>query len=280
MTSVLMEHQRLDHVQTVMGTGVRFTLRRVPDPEAARVALDASVGWLQRVDQVFSTYRSDSAVTRLREGRSIDAHDQVLVDDVLGRCAEAVQISRAAFDPWAVPEGFDPSGLVKGWSLTHVGELLTPVCQGFLVDAGGDVVVHGHPATDRSWSVGVRHPTLPGSLAKVLDLAPAGVTAVATSGDYARPGHITDPRTGCPPSGVLSATVLGPDPGLADALATGMFVSGFDAFEQVVDLPGYEAFLVDSDHRTWSTPGLSNFSRADAADEPPPRPTPTETGRP
>ncbi len=279
MTDVLMDHQRLDHVQTVMGTGVRFSLRGVADPEAARVALDASVGWLQRVDHVFSTYRRDSAVTRLREGRTINPVDQGLVDDVLVRCSEAVQLSCAAFDPWAVPEGFDPSGLVKGWSLTHVAELLTPVCHGFLVDAGGDVVVHGQPGAGQRWSVGVRHPTLPGSLAKVLDLAPAESLAVATSGDYARPGHITDPRTGRPPSGVLSATIVGPDPGLADALATGMFVRAFDVFEQVVELPGYEAFLVDADHRTWSSPGLSDLSRAGAADGPPPRPNPTETGR-
>ena len=52
--------------------------------------------------------------------------------------------------------------------------------------------------------------------------------AVATSGAYERGAHIVDPRTGEPPAGVLSVTVLGPDLGTADAYATAAFAMGAD----------------------------------------------------
>ena len=50
--------------------------------------------------------------------------------------------------------------------------------------------------------------------------------AVATSGAYERGQHIVDPRTGRPPRGVLSVTVVGPDLGTADAYATAAFALG------------------------------------------------------
>lgn len=58
--------------------------------------------------------------------------------------------------------------------------------------------------------------------------------AVATSGageqfviaDGRRYGHVLDPRTGWPASGVLSATVMTPDAAAADALATAFLVGG------------------------------------------------------
>ena len=177
---------------------------------------------------------------------------------MLDACQDAFLLTDGSFDPWAVPGGFDPSALVKGWSLVEVGRLLDPVCTGFLVDAGGDLLVRGRPDPGAPWSVGVRHPLQAEAVAAVLgvggDSGPA--TAVATSGAYARGEHVVDPRTGTPAAALLSATVVGPDPGLADALATALFVEGLDGLDRVVDLDGYEAFLVDLDRRTWATPGL------------------------
>jgi thiamine biosynthesis lipoprotein len=41
-----------------------------------------------------------------------------------------------------------------------------------------------------------------------------------------RYGHVLDPRTGWPASGVLSASVIAPDPSVADALSTAFLVGG------------------------------------------------------
>ncbi|HYN75900.1 MAG TPA: FAD:protein FMN transferase [Candidatus Limnocylindria bacterium] len=248
----------LDHVQLVMGTGVRYALRGVADEEAGRQALASASAWLDRVERVFSTYRPDSAVTRLREDRAVEVVDLPLVEEVLDRCGTAYVLTDGWFDPWSVPGGFDPSAFVKGWSLEQVGRLLAPVCTGFLVDAGGDLLVHGVPEPGRSWSVGIRHPLEAAAVAAVLALAdPASTgTAVATSGAYARGEHVVDPRTGRGAARLLSATVVGPDPGLADALATALFVEGLDGIDRIVDLPAYAAFLVDLDQHTWASPGL------------------------
>ncbi len=50
--------------------------------------------------------------------------------------------------------------------------------------------------------------------------------AVATSGRYERGDHVVDPVTGQPARAADSATVVGPDPGLADAAASAVLVAG------------------------------------------------------
>jgi thiamine biosynthesis lipoprotein len=81
--------------------------------------------------------------------------------------------------------------------------------------------------------------------------------AVATSGQYERQGHIVDPHTGLPSSGLLSVTVVGPDLASADAYATAAFAMGDDGPAWTATLRGYEAMCITSDHRVLSTPGLA-----------------------
>jgi FAD:protein FMN transferase len=102
--------------------------------------------------------------------------------------------------------------------------------------------------------VGIADPLRPGGLAAVVtgqDLA------VATSGTAERGAHIIDPRTGRPADGPASITVVGPSVELADAYATAAFVMGERARPWVEALPGYEAFAVGADGRTWATSGLA-----------------------
>jgi len=60
-------------------------------------------------------------------------------------------------------------------------------------------------------------------------LRAAGVRAAATSGPAERGEHVLDPRTGATATDVLSATVTGPDPALADAFATALVAAGAEA---------------------------------------------------
>lgn len=53
----------LRHVEHVMGTVFSFDIRDRPTPELQR-GLAAAISWLHRVDQVFSTYRPDSQISR------------------------------------------------------------------------------------------------------------------------------------------------------------------------------------------------------------------------
>ncbi len=81
------------------------------------------------------------------------------------------------------------------------------------------------------WPVHIRPRLLDGARVARLRLRDA---AIATSGageqfvvvDGQRYGHVLDPRTGWPASGVVSATVVTRDAALADALSTAILVEG------------------------------------------------------
>ena len=71
--------------------------------------------------------------------------------------------------------------------------------------------------------------------------------AIATSGTYERGAHIFDPVTGTIAIGAKSATVLGPDGGLTDALATALMVAGEDGAGWFArpELSEYSAWIID-----------------------------------
>ncbi len=90
------------------------------------------------------------------------------------------------------------------------------------------------PASPRGWPVALGDPLRPGRTLATLWLRDR---ALGTSGadrqffmeNGRRYGHILDPRTGWPADGVLSASVVAPHAGDADALSTAFFVLGEEA---------------------------------------------------
>jgi len=206
-----------ERVEHVMGMPVRVDVR---DRAAGLAAVDRVFAWLRFVDATFSTYDSQSQISRLGRGEMGRSDAHRLVNEVLDRCEELRVATDGAFDVHApLPGAVDPSGFVKGWAVERAAALLE---QGgerhFLIDAGGDVVLRGGP-----WRVGIRHPRRRDRLAAVLELHDG---AVATSGAYERGPHIVDPRTGGPACGAQSVTIVGPDLGTADAYATAAFAMG------------------------------------------------------
>lgn len=226
-----------------MGTAVSFDVRPGPLGEAhATRALRRACRTLHRADEVFSTWIPASPLSRLRRGEIALADAPREVALVLGRCAEAKRLSGGWFDPWAMPGGVDPTGLVKGWAAQRAAERLREGgVEAAMVNAAGDVVTFGSPEHGRTWRVGVRDPRAPERLVCAVD-APG---AVATSGAYERGDHVLDPRTGGPARAALSATVTGPDMALADALATGLFAAGMRGMENVARIDGYGAMVID-----------------------------------
>ncbi len=169
------------------------------------------------------------------------------------------QVSDGWFDPWAMPGGFDPTGLVKGWATERaLGVLRDSGVPGALINGGGDVAAFGSPAGGQRWRVGIRHPWRRGALAGIVEAA----RAVATSGTYERGPHLIDPRTGQPASGAASATVTGPCLALADALATGIAVGGDEALPALSRLAGYAAYLIRADGSETTRSASSSFADA------------------
>jgi thiamine biosynthesis lipoprotein len=239
------------HAERVMGTVVSFDVRPGEvDDAAARRGLRRACATLHRADAVFSTWKTDSPMSRLRRGEITLDEAPVEMGDVLERCAEARRASAGWFDPWAWPGGIDPTGLVKGWAAQRaLADLRRAGVAAAMVNAGGDVVVYGQPEPGRSWRVGIRHPD-DGS--RCLCVVPT-TAAVATSGTYERGAHVLDPHSRRPALAVVSATVVGADLALADALATGLVAAGEKGLGPVAGLAGYSAMIVGGDGSVLST---------------------------
>jgi thiamine biosynthesis lipoprotein len=235
-----------------MGTLVGITS---PDPLPG-AAVDAAVRELHEADRVFSLWVDDSPMARVRRNwaalADLEESDSALIQDVLGRCRVARELTGGAFDPWAMPGGVDPTGLVKGWAAQRAMDALRAGgVVDAMVNAGGDIVVTGTPGPG-PWRVAVRHPAQPEDYAAVLHVS----AAVATSGDYERPGQLIDPTTARAARVAASATVTGPDLGLADALATGLAVGGAPVLRAIDGLDGYEAYLITDAGRHYATAGV------------------------
>jgi FAD:protein FMN transferase len=213
--------------------------------------VEPAFAWLQEVDATFSTYRADSEISRLERGELTLAGCRPEVDEVLTRCLELERVTDGYFSVRAGGR-LDPSGFVKGWAVAGAAARLA--APSLCINAGGDVLARGRPAPERPWRVGIRHPLRRDKLAAVLAVEDL---AVATSGEYERGGHILDPHTGRPPTGLLSVTIVGPDLGTADAYATAAFAMGAAGPAWTATLDGYDALCISSDERVLLTPGFA-----------------------
>ncbi|MGZ6708491.1 MAG: FAD:protein FMN transferase [Solirubrobacteraceae bacterium] len=255
-------------VEHVMGLPVTFDLR---DDDLPPEALTAAVDWLRWVDATFSTYRADSQIARLNRGELREDDADPRVREVLTACRALRERTGGAFDAEAAarmpaarerpgcgggrPGTVESAGYVKGWAVREAWErLVLAGARNGLIDAGGDVLAHGHPAPGARWRVGIQHPVELDRLAAVLEVQDL---AVATSGTYRRGEHIVDPATGAPPRGVRSVSCVGPDLAIADALATAAFAMGPGGAPWLARQGDVEAMVIDDRDRVHLTPGFA-----------------------
>lgn len=248
-----------DRIEHVMGIPIGIQVR---DAGVDPSALDRAFDWLRRVDATFSTYSPDSEISRLNAGTLALADASAEVGEVLDRCEQLRAETDGRFDVRA-GGNLDPSGFVKGWAVEGATAVLVRAgARNLCVHAGGDLRMRGERAPGRPWRVGVQHPRRRDRVAAVLG---ARDLAVATSGAYERGDHVVDPRSGRPPEGVLSVTVIGPDLGTADAYSTAAFAMGLDGPAWTAGLHGYDAMTILADGRVLSTPGIDRLRANTAA---------------
>jgi FAD:protein FMN transferase len=246
----------LAHVEHVMGTVVSFDVRFTDESQRApmQAGIADAVTWLHRVDDVFSTYRHDSQVSRLGRGelRLVDCDGDV--EEVLELCA---QVGRETDGYFSSTYGgrLDPTGLVKGWAIQRASELLRSAGSAHhLVNGGGDIQAVGGSAPGVPWQIGIAHPLERGAIASVVHLTDG---AVATSGIAERGAHVIDPFTGQPAIALASVTLVGSDLIRTDAYATAAIAMGDRAHRWLEACAGYEAFAVAADGFGWCTSGYS-----------------------
>jgi FAD:protein FMN transferase len=142
----------------------------------------------------------------------------------------------------------------KGYALDRLAESLDAAsADNFLLHGGrSSVLARGAcPASDRrGWTIGIPHPLRPGERLGELDLVDQ---ALGTSGSATqsfehngrRYGHLLDPRTGQPVTGIYTATAIAPSAAEADALSTAFYVMGPEKVGQFCSTrPDFGAILV------------------------------------
>ena len=238
------------HVQHCMGTVFSFDIR---EPGVSLSAVEMAIARLHQIDREFSTYRSDSAISRLNAGldRLEDLSPEVRM--VLAQC----ELWRAYTDGWfsaTAGQLLDPSGYVKGWAIQQVSDILTAAGSvRHNINGGGDVVCTGDSGAGQPWKIGLSDPRDSAVISRTV----SGIDfAVATSGTAERGQHILNPHTGSPAADhLISLTVSGPSIIECDVLATAGFAMGSSAHNWFKAHADVSAFAVEVAGGTWSTFG-------------------------
>lgn len=225
-----------------MGTAVRVVLY-ADDADTARAAARRAFDEIASLDAEMSTYKPDSAVSRLNAGEKTDVPPRLA--EVLAAAEKFRALSDGAFNVrYAGP--LDLGAIAKGYAADRA----LAICgiDRAYVDVGGDLALGDGP-----WRIAGPEFTL--------NVENCGL---ATSGVTERGLHIIDPKTGRP-AAAATVTVIAPDGISADALATAIFVLGPDRGLALAESLGVHAWISGK-----STSRFSDF----IISTPPPRPEP------
>jgi FAD:protein FMN transferase len=227
-----------------MGTVASVTTRGITDPGS----VDAAFSEMRRIEQMFSTFLPNSAISLLGRGEITMSNAPWEVRDVLAACDRLVEGTGGRFQhcrSGAGGPGIDPSAYVKGWAGDRAAAVLRRAgVDRFSINVGGDVLSSGG-TTETPWNIGVRHPAASRAAAAVLALRDG---AVATSGAYERGDHIWGlDRT------LDSVTVIGPELAVADALSTAIFAGGISDLNWLKNYQGYETMFIFQGRVNWTT---------------------------
>ncbi|MCK4909639.1 MAG: FAD:protein FMN transferase [Planctomycetes bacterium] len=189
---------------------------------------------------------------KLKQTMNIIGHDHLIIKD-----------RRVAKDQPGVRIDF--GGIAKGYALKETMAVLeNQGVSSALIKLGGQVHALGK-INGQPWKVGVKQPRGSGVL---VGLFIDQDISVATSGDYekflAQDGrryhHILNPKTGYPTEGVMSTSVITPDPVMADAWSTAFFVLGVEkSLKLVQEKPEMELIIITDQKKIIFSPGVTKY---------------------
>ena len=149
----------------------------------------------------------------------------------------------------------DLGGIGKGLAVRLAAQALAHAGGGHLIEAGGDCHVAGDGPDGDGWQIGVEDPTGGPEPVTVLRIADTGC---ATSSlrvrswrvDGAAVHHLIDPRTGrSAQGGLLSVTVLDPDPARAEVWSKSLLITGRERIARLAARHDLPALWVDESRR-------------------------------
>ncbi len=255
------------HRTHALGTEISFCLTAPVGLPRRRIseALGAAVAEIRAVEAAFSPFQKRSLVSAVRRGELAHEAYPPPLAEVVARCAQLRAATDGWFDAWAVPGGFDPLGLVKGWAVDRAALLLAAGgVTGCAIRAGSDRLVYGTAPHGGPWRIGLPAPGDALRRTAAVELT-EGALAVAGATPLTR-DRIVDPHTGAPAYPAGPAAVAGPQLAHANAYAVALCAAGGAGLEWFPTTDGYRAVVLDGR----PTPPLP--PRAPAAPRTPVRP--------
>ena len=238
--------------------GMPITIEIV-DPQTTETIFDEIYKYFAHVDEKFSTYKTTSEISRINRGTLALEDATPEMQMVFLMCEETKRETGGYFDIKTPKGDYDPSGLVKGWSIWNAAQLLKKRgFENFYIDAGGDIQSHGHNADKKQWAIGIKNPFNEVENVKVVYVNDKGV---ATSGTYIRGLHIYNPRGNNQLANeIVSLTVIGPNIHDADRFATAAFAMGTNGIKFIESLNGFEGYMIDKNKVGTMTAGFEKYT--------------------
>lgn len=235
----------------VMGMPVTIT---IIDPDATTDDLNDLYAFFADVEGQFSTYRADSELSRLNDGRLSWGDASASMRAMRDRADETKRQTAGHFDAWRNGR-CDLAGVVKGWAIATAAQRLRDRGRhNFCVNAGGDIQTAGYGPTGNAWRIGIRNPAVPTEIVQVVALSGQGI---ATSGTYERGAHIYHPVTpDVDDDRLVSVSVIGANVYDADRFATGAFAMGRHGIGFIQSLDGFEGYAIYASGRAQGTGGF------------------------
>jgi thiamine biosynthesis lipoprotein len=163
------------------------------------------------------------------------------------------------------PLPVDLGGIGKGLAVRWAAEQIRGQAEAFLVEAGGDLVTGGPGPDGDGWRAGVEDPRGGAAPLAVLDVSDRGCATSSIRLRSWRVGgrtvhHILDPLTGEPGGeGLLSVTVVGPDPAAAEVWSKTLFLYGAEGIGHAAELREIAALWIDVDGRVVASPAMRPY---------------------
>ena len=259
-----MTENRFDRIEMCMGTGFRFQGQSTLEAGPTDLALQAACAILHEADQIFSTYKPESSISKLAAGKTSVAECPAVVGEVWDACEAWEKRTDGWFSAFSPDHTFDPSGLVKTWAAKRAAEsLFAAGVTDFTLNAGGDVYISDAASAEFDWRIGLSKPVSIASdkagTLTVIDLKGTEFRAAATSGSAERGNHIWNPKSAGREfaTELLQITVVARDLVEADVWATAAFAQGLTSMARIEANEHLEAICILADGQIAATTGFA-----------------------
>ncbi len=161
----------------------------------------------------------------------------------------------------------DLGGFMKGYAADEMVRILSGYgVSSAMIDLGGNIMAMGSSPRGSLWRIGIQDPEAERGTS--IGIAEVTNKSITTAGVYEhyftkngrRYSHIMDLRTGYPvDNGLLSVSVITSTSTDADAFDTALLVMGVSDGLKLAEKLGFDAIMVDTQHRLYVTPGTKKF---------------------